>query len=539
MTWRTAWRGRLLVGLLATGTVLSVSLPPAAALTPESPEVKRAVAKAVAFLESDAANDVKLGARALVGLVMLKNGADATHPKVKAAAEAIVHEVAKKEPADIKIDLYSTGLSIIFLATLDPSRYFGEIETLVGSFRVRQKPHGGWGYAERETGDTSMTQYAVLSCWEAAQVGLAIPPEMIDAVITWLLKTQDPSGGFGYQGTVSETSHLVAQKGVSHSMSAAGLGSLYIGADLLGLAERVERRDGLPQAFKEVKVAKDAPAEQEQRPTAVDAKALRQAQSRGNIWMRRNFDVNPKGWTHYYLYALERYSSFRELAEGRTEREPRWYTEGAKQLIDSQAEDGSWNSKAGVTADTAFAALFLLRSTAKSIERARNFGAGVMIVGQGLPHETSAVEVRLGRVVVKSDRSPSDELIALLEHPEHADFARALDAVGELPLSEIEALCTKHLARLEQLSQHASPLARLAAVRAMGRVRNMNCVPALIRALDDANAEVAADARSGLLRISRRTELTAAPTSEPERRHQRQQWVRWYMAVCPDAELGE
>ena len=510
----------------------------ASALTPDSPEVRAALAKAVKFLESDEANDTRLGARALVGLVLLKYGAPADHPKIVAAAEAIVRAVADKEAADVKTDLYSTGLAIIFLVTLDPSKYHNEIILLLKSYEVRQKPHGGWGYPDRETGDTSMTQYAVLSAWEAAQAGFSMSRTSLENVAIWLLKTQDPSGGFGYQGTVSDDFTPVKQSGVKHSMAAAGMGSLYICADLLGLGSRPERRDDLPVVFREVKQKAENP-EQEKAKSKVDPRILRAALNRGNTWLRTHFNVEPPGWTHYYLYALERYWSFRELAEGRSDKEPRWYNEGARMLIRTQAENGSWNSKAGPTADTAFGALFLLRSSKKSIEKARSFNAGVMVVGHGLPRQTDAVEVRLGRVVVKSDRDPTEELLALLDRPEHADFARALDAIEELPLEQIQALTAQHFSRLEGLSRHPSALARLAAVRALGRVRNLNHAPVLIRALGDDNAEVAAEARAGLLRLSRRTDETPTPpANELQRRDEIARWKAWLLAVRPDAEVS-
>lgn len=535
------------VGILRAGAVPAAALgvavllsvgSTASALTPDSPEVRAALAKAVKFLESDEANDTRLGARALVGLVLLKYGAPADHPKIVAAADAIVRAVANKEATDIKNDLYSTGLAIIFLVTLDPSKYHNEIILLLKSYEVRQKPHGGWGYPDRETGDTSMTQYAVLSAWEAAQVGFSMSQTSLENVAIWLLKTQDPSGGFGYQGRVSDDFTPVKQSGVKHSMVAAGMGSLYICADLLGLGSRPERRDDLPVVFREVKVKADNP-EQEEAKTKVDPRILRAALNRGNLWLRTHYNIEPAGWTHYYLYALERYWSFRELAEGRSEKEPRWYNEGARMLIRTQAENGSWNSKSGPTADTAFGALFLLRSSKKSIEKARSFNAGVMVVGHGLPRQTDAVEVRLGRVVVKSDRDPTEELMALLDRPEHADFARALDAIEEMPLEQIRALTAQHFSRLEGLSRHSSALARLAAVRALGRVRNLDHAPVLIRALGDANTEVAAEARAGLLRLSRRTdESPAQPANELQRRDEIARWKAWLLAVRPDAEVS-
>ena len=50
----------------------------------------------------------------------------------------------------------------------------------------------------------------------------------------------------------------------------------------------------------------------------------------------------PDWWTFYYLYAYERYASFRELAEGRTDKEPAWYNDGARFLLKKQEDNGSW-----------------------------------------------------------------------------------------------------------------------------------------------------------------------------------------------------
>ncbi len=179
--------------------------PAALALTPDSPQVKKAIEKGVAFLESEAdeAKDGRVGARALVGLVMIKNHADPKHPRIKEAVTAIQGVVNGHDPKTLGLDIYSAGLAVIFLATLDAHAYYKEIDSLLQYLQAVQKPHGGWGYPERDTGDTSMTQYGVLSAWEAKQAGCKISRASVEKVADWLLKTQDPGGGFGYQGTVS------------------------------------------------------------------------------------------------------------------------------------------------------------------------------------------------------------------------------------------------------------------------------------------------------------------------------------------------
>ena len=508
-------------------------------LTPDSPEVKAAIRKAVKFLESEAASDNRLGARALVGLVLLKDNADEKHPKVTQAVTAIQHALGDRDPAKLKIDIYSTGLSIIFLVTLDPSKYGAEIDCLLKSLYARQKPHGGWGYPERQTGDTSMTQYGVLSAWEATQAGCRVPPEVIEGVTIWLLKTQDPSGAFGYQGTVSPSFTPVKQSNVRHSMAAAGLGSVYICADLLGFAPRPEKRDeALPPALKEVKPKQPPPQDAAKPKTRVDLHVLREVQSRGNRWMRANYDISPKAWTFYYLYALERYSSFRELAAGKAEKDPKWYNDGARYLIRTQAADGSWKGQAGLTADTAFATLFLLRSTKKSIEKTRSLGEGTLVIGRGLPQDTDQVVVRMGKVVALPRFKSAKELAPLLERPEGAAYAQAIQSLAELSPPEAEALVAQHPDVLRRLAADRSSQARVAAVGALGKARSLDHVPTLIYALGDPEAAVVRAARDALQRIARRwdAEVPAQPTDE-NRLAEIQQWKTWYLTVRPEAEL--
>ena len=88
--WRPLWRllQRPIAGVFACLGVGGL-VGTAAGFTPNSPEVQNAVARAVKFLESPAANDARPGAQALMALALLKNGADSNHPKVAWAAQSI------------------------------------------------------------------------------------------------------------------------------------------------------------------------------------------------------------------------------------------------------------------------------------------------------------------------------------------------------------------------------------------------------------------------------------------------------------------
>ena len=167
---------------------------------------------------------------------------------------------------------------------LHSKKYRPDIECLLAYLHKHQKPHGGWGYEGRESGDTSMTQYGVLSSWVASRHGFNIPLDSIDAVANWLLRTQDPSGGFGYQGNLAPNPrHLVPQTEIRPSMTAAGSGSLYVCANLLGLSDKREKKkEDVPSALREVKPKEAA---KEKPKTKIELRLVRETEERAKKWM--------------------------------------------------------------------------------------------------------------------------------------------------------------------------------------------------------------------------------------------------------------
>ena len=532
-------------GLLALTTALAVLLATQAAFAfrPDSPEVKQLVERGVKFLESKDAIDGRVGAQAVAGLALLKYGVKPDHPKVVAAANAIESEVARAGTSGaIGLDIYATGLSIIFLVTLEPTSagtHSPAVNRLLQSLASRQKQHGGWGYPERPTGDTSMTQYGVLSSWEAAQVGYQISPQSIEAVLLWLMHTQDPSGGFGYQGSPSPSFVPVAQEDVRPSVSVAGLGSVYICSDLLGFSElakqRQRKKEKLPPALREIQARAAVKSR-------IDLQTLLAVQTRGNQFMQTKSAPYVDRFVYYFLYALERYSSFREAVEGFRDAEPAWYNEGVKFLMANQVQDGAWEGAfCGKVCDTAFGILFLLRSSKKSIERVRDFGAGVLVGGRGLPRNASDLELRGGRVTTKPLLGPAERLLASIDDVDDLDVEEELDNLSQLPTEDVRTLVSRQSEKLRRLAGSNSPDARIAAVRTLARSRDLDQVPLLISALRDKDVRVVQEAENGLRRISRRIggeRLPDAPT-EAERAQAIKSWKAWYLGIRPDAHFDE
>jgi hypothetical protein len=561
---KASFRSRA-AALLASGLVVAAvggfGGRTASALTPDSPKVQAAVKKAVRFLAGEAHVDGRLGAKALVGLVMLKNHEKPSHPRITEAVNAIQAAVKGQEPAQIKLDspIYTAGLAAIFLATLDAHAYAGEIDSLFRYLQYQQKPHGGWGYLDQDCGDTSMTQYGVLSAWEAKQAGCRISRESIEKAANWLLRTQDPGGGFGYHGIPAPpgVDVLIKQNGIGPTMAVAGVGSVYMCADLLNLVARAARRDeDLPPALKEVESQQPAPAaaaaaadEVGEKKLQLTPRRIKAAEARGIHYItgssrgKRHCKMNnPEWWTFYYLYAYERYASFRELAEGRTEKEPGWYNEGAQFLLQKQEHNGSWStakdSPSGRVPDTAFAVLFLLRSSKRSIERAYGYGESTLVAGRGLSRETAPVAVVEGKVLPVPQWRTAAELLPILERRD-ADFERAIAALDQLPPNQAEMLAKNHAAVLRRLVADRSQPARLAAVNAISNGGNLDLVPALVYALGDPDLGVAAQACKALRRLCRAlgAPAAAAPLSDQRRGEEIQYWKKWYLAIRPEADF--
>ena len=527
---------------LAAGLIVWLAAPQpagAAKLTSDSPEVKRAIQRAVKFLASDAADYSALGGKALIGLALLKAGVDPKHPKIQGAAEAIQKGVRALDPKTQGLDIYSSGLSIIFLITLDSSKYGPEIELVMTYLQSVQKPHGGWGYTERETGDTSMTQYAVLSAWEATQAGFRVPRPMMEKVCDWLIRTQDPGGGFAYQGTVAEGAGQVKQAGVRVGMTTAAMGALYICSNVLGIAEKlVEREDDLPRALKAVK-AKEARILIDGA-MGIEPRRVRSAMSQGNGWMRANYDPEPPktGFIHYYLYALERYWSFREAAEG--EKDEKWYADGARYLVDTQGDDGTWASRQEMTVpDTAFGTLFLLRSSKKSIQRAYAFGAGLLVGGRGLPRDVARVELVGGKVIPRPTPDAAQRLLVLLNDPDNPDYPHAIYALGNLAAEDARALAITSGDKLRALAEGAPRPVRVVALRLLAQTRNLDYVPLFVYALGDADPAVMHEGYQGLLFLSRKSSGESVPSNPSPATRQAlvDKWKAWYLSIRPDAEF--
>ncbi len=525
---------------------------PAVAIKSDSPEVRKLVAAGLATFDQpvDEQQDFyasRLGGQCLVGLALVKAGKP-EHPRVAAAVKSLRAAMTSTD----KIDVYSNGIVIVFLCELNPQLYRREIQWYLDLLSKRQKDHGGWGYDgnsleghELLTGDTSQTQYASLGYWSAYRRGFSIEPDSLERLTQWLLRTQDPSGGWGYQGVPSQSSQRVEQSNVGCSMLAAGLGSTLICADLIdAVPAGFENKSGwtaddmlledLPPALRAAREAaeKDRPAPVKIRSGKVNNSELLESIELARQWMEKNYAVEVGNYTFYYLYATERYQSFYEALEGEVNEEPKWYSDGYEYLLSKQQPGGGWSGGSGKSVDTAFAVLFLLRSTQKSIQS--TLGEGTLIGGRGIPTNVARARMRGNQVVVEQVQSSVEEMLSLVDDEDQSRLDELARDPTSLVVAQVDA---KSARRLQQLVRGGEPAVRLLAVRALGRTGNLDFVPSLIYALTDPDRAVVLEARDALKFVSRRFDGFGPPDgfTDQQRFDAVEAWKAWYQKLRPGA----
>jgi hypothetical protein len=224
------------------------------------------------------------------------------------------------------------------------------------AFLLKHQVGGHWRYPENGT-DLSNTQYALLGLWAASRCGLKIPSKVWMDSLNWLTGYQERSGRAvrllvnevrgKYRVAWTEKARArgfryVPEHPVTGSMTTAGMACVAICQDELWTSRRFT-----PEMRR------------------VSRRSIRDALA----WMQDNFDVtrNPGeptgGWHFYYLYGMERAGI---LARARFMGKHDWYKVGADFLLEQQRSDGSWAAGGDPQVDSAFAILFLKRSTSRT-----------------------------------------------------------------------------------------------------------------------------------------------------------------------------
>jgi hypothetical protein len=515
----------------------------ALAYSPESARVRKIAADAIEFLEGrESGNHSTLGGVCLKGLACYKYyhcyqdlGVSAVdRPQVKFAVETVRSRL--KSGLDRKDDSfnYSVGIAIIFLCEIDGNQQANrsEIEQLLKMLYSAQRPDGAWSYLNHKTGDTSQTQYGVLATWYAMKKGYQVPVHSLARGVDWIVRTQDPSGEFPYQGYDPGPGNYnrVRQGAVRLTMSPAALGCLYLAKDMAGLSGPAVERENTG-----VFISIDAVAKPKR--VTVNGPMLQRAIDDGNRWYNANHslaDLDTGKNFHYYLYSFERYHAMKSVSEGTTGRPAPWYDAGVEILAETQT-DGMWSGTRGPIISTSFAMLFLLRSMERTIE---DTASGQLQGGQKLPPDlTRLTEKDLqkdGQVV--GPKKPITDIASIADHVRNIDIRYLEYSLPDLDHFDFDDNRVERKKQVDSLRVDLSSpvfLERLIASKLIAGSGDIENVPHLIFAITDEDPRVTSTARNGLRLISRKFNgfgLSDLP-SAAEKELAAKNWRRWYRSV--------
>jgi len=439
--------------------------------------------------------------------------------------------------------VYAASVATLLLAEVDRTKYRKQLDALEKYFRRVQYRNGGYGYPGVQDGDISQAQYAMLALWTLDRAGFRIDYPGIERTINWLLRVQDPQGGWPYTAKDPGNGSRIKQGGVTPSMAVAGGSALLIAADILyAWGENTSIYDpgvrGLPAGVKlYVEGIENAAVA---RPT-VDAAAILKSISECDGYLAKQSPDPGKlasTWPYYQLYTLERYESFKEIAlKKKPADSPAWFQTGVT-YVKAQKKGGGWPARSYTTAPvtSSFALLFLIRSTKKAIEQNQE---GTLAGGQGLPTDTTKIVVKGAQIEGEPVAGAVTDLLDMLEG-EDPDALEGKSLPENMQLATNPKDRSAQLDRLERLVRGSSSWqARRVAARVLGQSDQVRVVPSLIFALVDRDTMVRTYARDGLRFISRKFEGFGMKIDRGEKqdygelRRAQRLWRGWYLTMDP------
>ncbi|REK31314.1 MAG: hypothetical protein DWQ45_02270 [Planctomycetota bacterium] len=517
------------------GTLIVSWMRPGPAAAADQAQVQQAITKGTNLLRSEIDKSGG-GQKSLIAVALIKAKEPPASPAIRAAVDAVLAKIqdgAYEPPSAVHIQLYEAGVDAMLLADAvkipdqsDPAYlefvhpYKEQLAAITRYILSYQLSSGAWDYPPGHprgpsAGDTSVTQYAMLGLWAAARAGVEIDPTVWERTIEWHIGRQNRDGGFAY---VPGTDHGFGAGRSTLNMTINAVGSTYIAlmhlnpgnlpditdpkiAQPAGAAKKDDEnvRFGV---LEKVDVAEVDDTDSDERPQGKIPPATGQLLAAAYNWIVPRFrpENDAPGYDAYYYYSLERMAA---LARMPKIGEADWFNVCADYLIQTQEDDGGWGSSAhvGVGVNTAFAVLFLTRSTAQVVGTpvpADPIGGGLQKGGRGLSFDGLGGE---------KPKQPLAELDDLLDK---------LSAAGDFTIEEVQEQIVKQVQigdkealierkdLLVEYVQHPDAEVRRTAVWALGRTNDLSLAKHLITALDDQDLGVIIEARNALCWLSRK-----------------------------------
>jgi hypothetical protein len=564
MTDSACWTRLALIGAALAGGLMAGGLP-GGARAADPAQIQRAIERGRDYL----LRSQKTGpAGNLACYSLIKAGVDKQHPDIQKAVQEVLALCQTTGYIPPVHHCYQAGVDAMLLEAVDREAYRPQLELIAQYLIARQRRYGGWNYpsenADKELGDTSISQYAILGLWAAVRAGVEVPTENWERAAKWLLMTQKPDGGYTYHPV--DFNGQIQGGDSSGTMTAAGTGSLLVIRHVL--FSDVAFDDGVrpAAATKRFGVLERPPEEKQQlvkpkvvtKPTMSPA-AFDTALKAGVRWTGNRFaDAGAlSGYGNYYYYGIERMAALLDVEKIGTHD---WYNEGADDLLRKQTGDGSWNDSCGPMAATALTLLFLTKATAGTINKPKRtplVGGGLLVGGRGLPANLDAIKINEGAVNTRKMHGPVDGLLAELEKSSGAKVEAAQEAIVEAVQLEHPEELIGQVDRLKRLAADKRIEVRRTAMWALGRTGNISVAPVLIRGLSDADEAVTREASAALCILSRRPNgcgLPADPldglaeeaTNEQRSAHldkwrkaSTKLWTDWYLKIRPYDERDD
>jgi hypothetical protein len=266
--------------------------------------------------------------------------------------------------------------------------------------------------------------------------------------------------------------------------------------------------------------------------------SIKNSIGRGLAWLTQNFNAsaNPvMGQSPYYgLYGVERIGA---LGDKSALASVRWFDTGMQFITTSQGAGGNWSAQHGDVPNTAWAILFMTKSTAKSVRRIeiKKLGGGTLVGGRGLPTDLTSLTVAGGRVLVRPMNGAIEGMLAVLEDARAQNADSALAGLVARYQKEGPRLLRPYKDRFRRLLSDRDPGVRKVAAWALGHTADLDATPALISALEDRDDGVVAEARAGLQILSRKIDGygPAEGASAAEKHEAAKKWLAWYDEARP------
>ncbi|HUG20187.1 MAG TPA: hypothetical protein VMM56_14475 [Planctomycetaceae bacterium] len=545
-------------------------------------QINEAKTKGIAYLKSHLPSS-NADSSPMIAYTLVKTGSPKNDPFVVAVVKYVKSRVNSSGEYDPGAHhLYTAGTTAMLLDAMGGENYEREMKAISNYIIGQQLSSGAWYYPsltlpQGGTGDTSITQYALLGLWAAHRAGVDVPKTAWDRAGRWLLATQLPNGSFIYHpgenhGGNTPRPSLAVAGGSSLMLCMRELFPEELDKTLADqyAAEKAEAEKnaaipppnfgGLVELV-DVTRAENTPAAETASPVVAiqsTPESLRRGVNRAIGWVDNNFDASKFKWPYYYLYGLERLAAFTELEKiGQHD----WYLEGAEYLIRTQSKEGFWKADSQPDVGTCFGVLFLQRATSATLGPIRNsptLGTGLLAGGRGLPKDLTQVQQKDGRIQSIKVEAPIADLLSQLEATGGVEVLPVQEAVIEMVRSDQREELIGQTDRLKKLIQSPDAQVRMIALWALSRSDDITLAPIFIdRLRSDKEFDVALEANRSLCVLSRRLEGVGLPEdpleeqrgtasqeqlkeiAEQWRADATERWHKWYLSVRPYNERDD